>query len=96
MPKLKTRPKSLFQFFIDKAVYFIGIFGVLIYIPQLTKIWIGKNVTGVSLVSWVGITIGSIIWFSYGIIHKQKPLIVVNFLLAVIQFIIVLGIYLYG
>ena len=81
---------------IDRAVYLIGIFGVIIYIPQLVKIWLEKSVTGLSLTSWIGIFIGSIIWLLYGIAHKQKPLVIINFLLAIIQFVIVVGIFYYN
>ena len=37
--------------FIDKAIYVIGIFGPIMTIPQLYKIYIDQNATGVSTIS---------------------------------------------
>jgi len=35
--------------FMDKAIYGVGIFGPLMTLPQIGKIWIEKNASGVSL-----------------------------------------------
>lgn len=89
MPKQK---KLSLAYLIDKVIYLVGVFGVAVYIPQLAKVWTEKNVSGLSLLSWAGITTGSVIWLLYGIAHKQKPIVIINFLLAIIQLAIVLGI----
>ena len=36
----------------DKLIYAVGIFGPVMTIPQLTKIWLDKNAAGVSAISW--------------------------------------------
>ena len=84
------------RFLINKVVYLIGFFGVLIYIPQLIKVWGEQTVAGLSLTSWVGITLGSVIWILYGIANKQVPLIIINSILVVVQGAIVLGIIMYS
>jgi len=75
----------------DKLVYISAIFGVFANIPQLTKIWIDKSFAGVSIVTWLGFLLGSSFWLFYGIVHKEKPIIITNGLYVVIQFFIVLG-----
>jgi len=88
-------PDKLKRFF-DKVIYFVVILGPIMNLPQLFKIWIYQNATGVSLVSWIGFTIFSIIWLIYGILHKEKPIIFMNLFLMVIQAFIALGTFLYG
>lgn len=76
---------------IDKSIYVIGISSVAVNIPQLWDIWVEKNTSGVSLVSWTGFFLGSIFWLGYGWIHEEMPIIVVNGLLVFIQAGIILG-----
>ena len=75
----------------DKLVYASALFGVVANIPQLAKIWIDKAVNGVSIITWIGFLLGSLFWMMYGIIHREKPIIVTNGLYVAIQFLIVLG-----
>ena len=77
--------------FMDKLVYVSTCFGVAANIPQLTQIWINKRIEGVSLITWIGFLLGSSFWLLYGIIHKEKPIIITNGLFVTIQFFIVLG-----
>ena len=95
MPKQKKN-KKIYGSIIDDSVYLLGIFGFFVFLPQLTKIWIEKNVTGVSVITWGGMTIGSILWVFYGIVHKQKPIIILNLLLTIVQGSIVLGVLLFS
>ena len=82
--------------FIDKSIYVIGISSVAANIPQLWDIWVTKNTSGVSLISWTGFFLGSIFWFGYGWLHEEKPIMLVNGLLIFIQAGIVLGLLLYN
>lgn len=80
----------------DRLIYLMTPLTVLIFVPQLLKIWNEKNAVGLSLVSWVGMLIGSVFWLLYGFVHKEKPMIVVNIAIGTIQLLIVTGILLYG
>lgn len=92
----KRRGKSLSQTFVDDGVYLMGFFGVIVLWPQLQKIYVGKNVAGLSLISWVGMTLGSFLLIIYASIHKQTPLIVTNLMIAALQIAIVVGIMMYS
>ncbi len=80
----------------DDAVYVLAVFGPVITIPQISKIWIEQNASGLSLISWIGYLLGSIFWLIYGIIHKEKPIIFTNAMWIAFHFLIVLGIIVYG
>ena len=82
--------------FMDKAIYAVGIFGPLMTIPQLMKIWVDKNASGVSVVSWSAYLFTAVFWLIYGIMHKEKPIIVTYSLWIILEIFIVVGILMYG
>jgi len=82
--------------FMDKAIYFVAIFGPIMTLPQVAKIWIDKNASGVSILSWGSYLIVGIFWLIYGIMHKEKPIIIANILWIVLEIFIVIGTLIYG
>ena len=82
---------SIFKSFIDKGVYVVGLLGILVILPQSFNIWIGKNSAGVSLMTWGGFLIGSLFWLFYGIIHKEKPIILTNLAVILADITVILG-----
>jgi uncharacterized protein with PQ loop repeat len=80
----------------DKFMYVIVIVAPLTNIPQLLTVWVDKNATGVSPLSWVLFSIVSLIWFFYGILHKDKHIIIMSAALAVIQTLVAVGAVWYG
>ncbi len=82
--------------FIDRAIYVVGLFGPIMTIPQLSKIWIEKNASGVSAISWAAYLVVAIFWVIYGVAHKEKPIIVISSVWIILELLIVMGILLYG
>lgn len=80
----------MFKTFINKGVYCVGFLGILVILPQTFNIWISKNTSGVSLITWLGFLVGSLFWLFYGIIHKEKPIILTN-LAVILMDITVIG-----
>ncbi len=80
----------------DKLIYVVGIVGPTMAIPQLLEIWIKKNAASVSLLSWVGFLCVSIFWLTYGLMHKEKPIILSSSLWIFFYSLIVSGIIIYG
>jgi len=80
----------------DKIIYVAVIVGPIMNLPQLFKIWMYQNASGVSFVSWISFSIISVLWLIYGVLHKNKPIIFMNFALMIIQALIALGTLLYG
>jgi uncharacterized protein with PQ loop repeat len=81
--------------FLDKAIYVAGVLGPFFTIPQILKIWMGREALGVSLWSWIGYLALSVVWLIYGMAHKDKPIILMNGLNIVIQIFVILGIIVY-
>lgn len=65
-------------------------------IPQVTKIWIDKNASGIAVISWVTYLITTIFWLIYGIMHKEKPIIFLNIIWIFLQISIIVGTLIYG
>lgn len=80
------------KLFINKFIYFVGGFGIAVTIPQLTKIWVSREISGVSMTTWAGFFISSSFWLLYGLVHKEKPIIYTNIAACFLQFLIILGI----
>ena len=81
--------------FMDKAIYAVGIFGPVMTLPQIKKIWLDHNASGVSAVSWVAYTITSSFWLTYGIMHKEKPIAITSGIWIILDILIVIGIVIY-
>lgn len=69
----------------------MGALTIAANVPQLIAIWTSPSTAGVSIASWVGFLTGSVFWLSYGLLHREKPIIVINAGLIVVQGLIVLG-----
>lgn len=81
--------------FLDRVIYFVGVSGPIMTLPQLYEIWINQNTAGVSLISWGWYLATAFVWLTYALVHKEKPLIVTYILWIIIEFFIVLGILIY-
>lgn len=69
----------------------MGAISVAVNIPQLIAIWTSPSIAGVSIISWIGFFLGSLFWLIYGLLHQEKPIIVINGGLLIVQGLIVLG-----
>ncbi|MFC1733386.1 SemiSWEET family sugar transporter [candidate division KSB1 bacterium] len=82
--------------FMDKAIYVGGVLGPIMILPQIAKIWLDKNASGVSLISWIAFLIGAVFWLAYGILHKEKPIIFTYGIFIVMDAFVVLGTVMYA
>lgn len=82
--------------FIDKFIYIVAIFGPLIALPQVFKIWLNQDGSGVSILTWSGYLLGGIFWIIYGFTHKVKPIIITNIIWIALEIFIIIGIFKFG
>ncbi len=81
---------------IDKLVYASAVLLPALNTLQIIKIWTNKSALGLSIISWTGFCIFSFIWLIYGIIHKEKSIIMLNIGLITTQMFIIAGIIIYS
>jgi len=85
-----------FQKIMEQVILIVSIVGPFTTAPQAIKIWAGKSAEGVSLFTWAAYFSISVCWLLYGISKKDKPLVIANMLLIMLQGVVVLGTLVYG
>lgn len=75
----------------DRFIYVVVILAPLTNIPQFLKVWIERDVSGVSALSWFLFSGISVTWLIYGILHKDKHVILMNTALMIMQALIAIG-----
>lgn len=79
-----------------------GVMGVaavahpMIAIPQVLQIYITKQATGLSLLTWGTFGLFGFIFLAYGFVHKLRPYIIMQLIWITVNTSIVVGILLYG
>jgi uncharacterized protein with PQ loop repeat len=81
---------------LDKIITGAAILQPLFTIPQVYKIWILKEASGISVFTWGSYFIFSLLWLAYGIIHKQKPIIYTYIFWIILNGLVALGAILYN
>ena len=54
------------------------------FVPQVWRTWKTRDVSGISLMTYVIINIGLILWLIYGVLRGDLPLTVANSIMVVL------------
>jgi len=81
--------------FLDHLMYGVGVFGPLALLPQVVQIYTMKDASGISLASWALLAFFNILWVLYGIVHKDKPIIIAHVLFAILNALVAVGALMY-
>jgi MtN3 and saliva related transmembrane protein len=54
------------------------------FVPQVWRIWKTRDVSAISLPTYVIITIGLALWLVYGLLRADMPLVVANSVMVVL------------
>ena len=90
------RPKPKRKLFVDKIIFAAAIIEPIFTLPQAYVIFKNRNATDVSLVTWFGFNILTIIWLWYAIAHRDKVVLVYQGLFFVFNTLVIVGGLLYG
>lgn len=80
---------------LDRLTYVFGILLPIATIPQAYAILIEKDTAGVSMITWLFYLASSTLFAIFGIVHKQKLLIITYVPFTIIELLIVVGLILY-
>jgi uncharacterized protein with PQ loop repeat len=75
----------------DKIIIVAAFVYPLTGIPQIYEVFRG-NISGVSVMAWLGFIIFSVLFLVYGIIHNIKPMVVTNALWVFVDSLVVIGV----
>lgn len=77
--------------FLDKFLLIVAVIGPLMTLPQIIQIFVTKDVSGISALSWSLFTLLNIPWIIYGFVHKEKPIILGSIMWFIVNIIVVFG-----
>jgi len=81
---------------LDKMLMIIAVLGPLATLPQIIEIFSSHNAGEVSLVSWCTYTIFDIPWIIYGVVHKERPIVIAYTLWFLVNGLVTVGVLLYS
>ena len=87
---------SIFHRALNAVIMVVATASPLITVPQLADIYIKKTASGVSSITWLAYIFTSVIWLYYGIIHREKVIIINGILGVILGALIYTGTLLYG
>ena len=81
---------------VDRLTFVAAVVEPLVTVPQAVIIFRRHSAEDISLSTWVGYEILTIIWIWYAIVHKDKMVFIYQGLFLIIQTVIIIGGLLYG
>ncbi|NNG10410.1 MAG: SemiSWEET transporter [Arenibacter sp.] len=59
------------------------------FVPQVRKTWIEKSTKDISLTMYLAMFLGVVLWLIYGIYYESIPMILANFITAVLLLVMI-------
>lgn len=81
---------------VDKICYAASVFMPATAIPQIHQLYTTRDADSLSLLMWVLYLVGIIPFMLFGILHKEKQLVVLNVLWLIVTLTIIAGILLFS
>lgn len=76
---------------VDRLVYVAAIIEPLFSLPQAYQIYHDKAAANVSILSWLGFECLTLIWLWYGIVHREKMILIYQGLFFIIDGFVLVG-----
>src|SRR5258706_1651169 len=77
---------------LEKVLRGLSVFTMLMTVPQVLTVWIGRDAGGVSLVSWLSYLLAACLWFVYGVQKRDKTIYLACVGWVVLDMAIVVGV----
>ncbi len=81
--------------FLDRLLIVVAVVAPMTMLPQIIKLYATRDVASFSLTSWALFCVFNLLWLVYGIVHKDKPILISNALWFITQAAIVVAIIIY-
>lgn len=94
--RILTLKKSKNTKLVDSATLVVAILEPIVTIPQIITIFVDKTAAGVSLATWVGYEFLTLVWLWYGIVHKDRLIVLYQGLYMIVQTGVIIGGLVYG
>jgi uncharacterized protein with PQ loop repeat len=81
---------------VEKVLPYLSAFTMVMTVPQIWAVWVLRDVSGVSLLSWATYLIAACLWFVHGVQKRDKTIYVACVGWVLLDGAVVLGVLLYG
>ena len=81
------------EFWIESIGLVAGFIGIIAWIPQIRRVWIDEKEEGISLPTFLAVTVSLSLWLVYGIIVNSIAMVVSNILTLAFIIAITIGVY---
>jgi uncharacterized protein with PQ loop repeat len=80
---------------LEKILRALSVATMLMTLPQVLTIWVGRDAGGVSLVSWASYLVSACLWFVYGLQKRDKTIYLACIGWILLDAAIVVGVFVY-
>ncbi len=81
---------------LEKVLRAFSVISMLMTVPQVLTIWVGRSAAGVSLVSWATYLVSAVLWFVYGVQKRDKTIYLACIGWILLDLAVVIGVMIYG
>ena len=81
---------------LERVLRAISVATMLMTVPQVLTIWIGRDAGAVSLIAWASYLFSACLWFVYGLRKKDKTIYLACIGWIVLDAAVVLGVIVYS
>ena len=81
---------------LEKVLRVVSVATMLMTVPQVLTIWIGRDAGAVSLVAWASYLFAACLWFVYGLRKKDKTIYVACMGWILLDAAVVIGVIVYS
>jgi uncharacterized protein with PQ loop repeat len=81
---------------LEKVLRIVSVATMLMTVPQVLTIWIGRDAGAVSLVAWASYLFAACLWFVYGLRKKDKTIYLACMGWILLDAAVVIGVIVYS
>ena len=95
-PAIPSGPRSVPEILMRRLLGSASIFSLVMTIPQVLTIWVGRRAAGVSLFSWTAYLITALLWLWHGIRERDRNIYLPCIGWIALDSAVILGAVIYG
>jgi uncharacterized protein with PQ loop repeat len=80
---------------LERVLHVVSAFTLVMTVPQVWQIWIGRTASGVSILSWISYLIAACLWFIHGLRRNDRSIYLPCIGWIILDSAVVLGIIAY-
>jgi uncharacterized protein with PQ loop repeat len=95
-PQTSANLNSIPEKMMRRVLGSMSIFTLIMTIPQVLTIWVGRRAAGVSVISWSAYLISAVLWLLYGLRKRDRNIYLPCIGWITLDTAVILGVLFYG